>query len=142
MLGVLILVLAGVAGEKLVVTDRERVEAELDALARALEANDDQRVLSHIHSSAARVREYARSMLPQVQIREARVTGDLEIVVNRLTNPPTARADFVGRIDLSTDGVARHPIVRRFRLDFQQEGDRWLVAGYEDRDFRDSRPER
>ncbi|MEX0713723.1 MAG: hypothetical protein WD278_15395 [Pirellulales bacterium] len=60
MLGALILVLAGVAVEKLVMTDRERVEAELDALAKALEANNVQRVLSHIHPSAAVVRARAR----------------------------------------------------------------------------------
>ena len=52
MLGVLALTLAGVAVERLVVTEKERVEMTLDGITSALEANDLTRVLSYIAPDA------------------------------------------------------------------------------------------
>ena len=75
------------------VTDREAIDNTLDACAAAVEANDLNRLLECISPSAAQVRADARFVLDRFEVQKARIT-DLEITINRLTSPPTAKAKF------------------------------------------------
>ena len=82
MIGVLVLVSAGVALEWLVVTDVETVEAAFESMAAALETNDPDAVLAHIDPAAADTRNLAAWGLRQVEftkvgITRARRRGDL-----------------------------------------------------------------
>lgn len=134
MIGVLVLVGLGVLVERLVVTDREQVEAALDGVCGALMANDVEGVLSHIDPQAAGVRSNVQSIVPRARITDARLY-DLVIRVNRHTNPPSAQADFMGRVRgnfRSEGGDADVPVLRRLTVDFHQEGQRWLITDYQD----------
>lgn len=119
----------------LVVTEREAVSDTLEQMAVALESNQIDAVLGYLAPDAGAIRTDAQRYLPGVEISDANIGGDLQVTVNRLTNPPTARATFTGRIS----GVNRSPaerspyenFVRPFTLTLRQEGDRWLITGYE-----------
>jgi hypothetical protein len=119
----------------LVVTDREAVARSLEDMAVALESNDLDRVLAFLAPEADRIRADAHRYLPSVQISDANIGGDLEVLINRLTSPPSARATFTGRIT----GVNRNPaerlphenFIRKFTLKLREDERGWLVTDYE-----------
>lgn len=132
MAAVLAVVLAGVVIERLVVTEREEVVDTLDALAAALVAGDLQAVLSHLAPEASFARDQAQTHLPQVKINEARMRN-IEVMINRLTSPPTAEAQFRGILNIK-DLRGQFPYehyIQQFTVRFRREGDRWLLVDYE-----------
>jgi len=135
MVGVLAIVLAGVIVERLIVTPREEVETTLYTAAREVEQNDVQGVLSHVDPAAADLRANVRSWLPKIRVREVAIRS-LRIEVNRHKNPPTARADFVGRVhgDFHETGFDQTTVLRQFTVEFRKQGDRWLMTSYQDRE--------
>ena len=135
MVGVLAVVLAGVVVERLVVTPREEVEATLDDAAREVEHNDVEGVLSHVDPAAGAFRGAIQSWLPRIQVREAAIR-DLRIEVNRQTSPPTARAEFIGRVNgnFHETGFDHTTVLRHFTVEFRKQGDRWLMTAYQDRE--------
>jgi len=131
MLGVLVLVFAGVGLEWLVVTDVERVEATLDDAADALVAGDLDQVYSYIAESAVQTRSRAAWALAMVDFTEINI-HDLEISINKLTSPPTAKARF--RVVLhyvpKTELIPYRTYHMGFTVEFEQVGDRWLVTDH------------
>ncbi len=132
MLGVLVLVFAGVALELLVVTEVERVEATLDGVADALEDNDLKRLLEqYISTRAMNTRRRAINAMGMVEITSAKISG-LDITINRLTSPPTADARFRGAIHFEPQNEMVH--YRYYAADFdvelRLEGDRWLITDH------------
>jgi hypothetical protein len=93
MAGVLLLALAGVAVVRWLPTERKSAAATLYQTAAALEANDLAGVLRHVAPAAAGTRDDARWALQQAEIIELKIRY-LEITINRLTSPPTAKATF------------------------------------------------
>ena len=139
MAGALVVMLLLLALELLVVTDREAVSNTLEATASALETNDLNQVTAFLAPDATKLRADAERYLPNLMVRDANIGGDLEVTVNRLTNPPTARATVTGRINAASRGAERLPyenFVRKFTLKLRQEGDRWLLTDYEMGDLR------
>lgn len=136
MVGVLALILGGVLVERLVVTEREQIEATLDGVSHELEANDVEGVLSWIDPQAQALRAEVRDKVPQARITEVRLF-DLRINVNHYVTPPTAAAEFTGRIRGAYRGQApasgEGMVLRRLTVDFRRQGDRWLITGYQDR---------
>lgn len=134
MAGVLVLLLAGLAVERLVVTDYEQIEAALDGTARSLRANDIPGVLARIDPQAAGMRQSAEAALNRARISDAKVK-DLHVQFHRLTSPPTAEAEFIGNIKGSFESgidVGEGMVIRRFRIQFVRRGERWLMTAYED----------
>ena len=123
--------------ERMVVTETEQVEATLDELSAALVANELPAVLNFIAPSAADVRALAQSNLPQVKITDARIGGDLEVKVDERAVPHTALASFSGvfSFKLVRGASPYDKIVRRFRVKFVKQQDRWLITGVEESDF-------
>ncbi len=97
MLGVLVVVLAGVGLEWLVVTQAEEVEATLDNVAAALMANDLDRVFQHVAPEAQPSRSRARYAMGLFKLTGVKI-NNLKIKINRLTSPPSAKARFIGII--------------------------------------------
>lgn len=136
-LAVLGVVAAGIAVERFVVTEREQVENALDDLAAALEANDIDGVLSLISPQAANSRSRARWALERIEVQSAKVRN-LEVSVNRLTSPPTAKARFYGVI-LFEDRLGQIPYqtyAADFSVEFRREADRWVITGHVEHDPR------
>lgn len=134
MVGVLAVVLAGLVLEQLVVTDEERIEAALDGTARALRGNDVEGVLDHIDPQAGALRQQASTAMGYVRVSDAHFK-DLKVTFKKLASPPTAEAEFIGNIRCSyrsTTDSGEGPYIRRFRIHFRRNGDRWLMTSYED----------
>lgn len=133
MLGVLVLVFAGVGIEVLVVTDVEKVEAALYGVADALEDNDLSRLLEeYVSPDAVNTRRRAINALELVEITSAKVSN-LTIKINRLTRRPTALAEFFGAIRYEPRDPERIPYKyygARFVVELRLEGDRWLVTDH------------
>lgn len=138
---VMVLALAATVGllalERVVVTEREEVEDALDAVADALESNDVPAVLAAFSPDCPRLGE-VKSALARFTVREAHVGGDLEVRINRLTNPPSAATYFTGRID-GRDARGEFPyehMIRKFKVTLHRRGGKWLIADYSDADSR------
>jgi len=137
MIGVLLLVLAGVALEWLVVTDRERVEAAIDDAAAALETNPKgesrrRMIDTYIAESDHASRALLGWALDRVQINRIKITN-LEISINRLTSPPTAEAELTGYCAFKDrkGEYLREGQPIEFTLELREvEPGRWLVAGH------------
>jgi hypothetical protein len=125
---------AGLLIEWLVVTEREEVEAALFGAAEALKRNDLDAVLSHIAPEAAGMRASVTAILPGIEVSEVKL-ANLKITLNRLTNPPSARAEFVGRVTVKSrqPGLAfpYDNFVRPFVVRLRRENDRWVMTEYE-----------
>jgi hypothetical protein len=131
MLAVFVLMLSGVLVERLVVTERERVEMTLDGIVSALEANDLNRLYTYVARDAVKTRGRAAWAMGRIEVQTARIYK-LEITVNRLTNPPTAKAAFFGHIAYR-DRQGEIPYSNygsRFIVDLRKDGDIWVVTGH------------
>ena len=140
----LVVVLAGLLVERLVVTQAEEVETTLDEICGALEANDLAGVLAMVSPQSHQIRGQLQTLLPRLDISEAHVGGDLAIRVNRLTSPPSATADFTGRVKaaMPSEGLSPGNYIRRFTVHFQREGDAWLITDYTQSDPRGAQDDR
>jgi hypothetical protein len=123
--------------ERLVVTEREEIEDALVGAAQALESNDLEAVLASFEPNSPR-RGEVQSILSHVTIREARVGGDLEIHINKLTVPPSATAQFTGRAEIrdSRGQIPYEHVLRKFKVTLRRHDDRWLIHDFTDADIR------
>jgi hypothetical protein len=126
--GVGLLVAGGLLLERAVVTERERVAADIDAMAAALGANDQKGVEAWIAKDAAQVRGLVQFGFQHAKFTKAKITS-LEITVNNHTSPPTAQAILSGSVyfranDYPYEGYP----VKDLTLELEQHSGRWLIA--------------
>lgn len=132
MIGVLLLVAGGVWVEWLVVTEKEQVEAVVEGVAAAVEANDPAGVKRHIDPSASRLLRRVNWAYDLVDFTEAKITN-LEISINDLTSPPTARAHLTGIVAFEgkREDLLRSTYVIDLDALFRRTPEGWLITGYE-----------
>jgi len=137
MLGVGLLVVLGLLVEHFVVTDRKAIIHTLDAAAAAVETNNLNGVLDCISPSAAPIRSQCHQAFDRFEFRMARI-HDLEIVINRLTSPATAKVTFraVGNARDRRGEIPYQGFAETITVTLRQEQGRWLVADYSDQDRR------
>lgn len=131
MTGVLVVTLGGLLVERLVVTERERVEMTLDGITAALEANDLNRVLSFVAPEASYTQQQARSALGLIEVQSAHIYN-LDININQLTSPPTARASFFGHLYFRDrrGQIPYNNYESNFIIDLKKIGEVWVVTGH------------
>jgi hypothetical protein len=131
MIGVLAIVLLGVLVEHLVVTETERVEMTLDGLCAALEANDLNRALTFVSPDAVKTRGRAAWAMGRIEIQSVRIYY-LNITVNRLTSPWTAKASFTGYFSYRDrqGEIPYNSYSSRFIVDLRKESNGWVVTGH------------
>jgi Na+-transporting methylmalonyl-CoA/oxaloacetate decarboxylase gamma subunit len=132
MIGVLLVVLGGVGIEALVVTERERVEATLEAGAAAFVDGDLERVLRVVAQDAHGTRAAAGGLLRRAEFDQIKIT-DLKITMVRTTSPPTARARLIAVVsarDRRGEITVMNQLVN-VEIQLRLEGDRWLIIGHE-----------
>ncbi len=129
MIGVLLAILGCVGLERMIVTERERVEAALEEVRAGMEANDIERVLACISPQAGDVRSDARWAISYVRFTRVKITR-LEIdKINKLTSPPTATARFI----VMVSGEDRHGSMghrtypAKLDVTFRLENGRWVI---------------
>jgi hypothetical protein len=130
MIGVAIITGLGLVAERMIVTDREAVGATLDAAVAAVQKNDLQGVLKCISPSAKGTRLEATWILERFEVNSAWIR-DLDIKVNTLTSPPSAKATFqaIGQGKDRKGEIPYQGYEQRVVVELQKEGDRWLVTG-------------
>jgi hypothetical protein len=136
MIGAAVVVLIGLVVERLVVTDREAVEQTLDAAVVAVRNNNLNGLLDCIDPKAQEPRDLSRWVLNRCEVQEGHIS-DLQITVNRLTNPPRAEAKFLA-VGKGRDRMGEFPheaFAQRVVVQLQLQGNRWLVTGYKLLDF-------
>jgi len=137
MLGVLGFVVGGVVIERLVVTEREQVEAAMDGIVSALNANDLDRLLrDYIAPDAYTTRARANWALNRVEIQKANY-HNLQVTINHLTSPITAQAEFDGNVRYQ-DRLREFPYgfyEARFVVELELRDRRWLVTDHVEYDF-------
>ena len=97
MLAVFVITLLAIGLERLVVTDREQIDALLDHGVQAVLANDTPGVLATLDPGATELRRTVTQMLARGHVEELKITHQ-EIVVRRGENPRTATAHVIARI--------------------------------------------
>jgi hypothetical protein len=141
--GALAVVAIGVVVERLVVTERERVEMAIDGAAAALEDNDAPAVQTFVaaktDSDILRRLDYYLKLVEFEKI----TIRNLEIEVNHWTNPPTAEARFDGTARFTektgTFGGGVYPGTFRARLIREKDGWKFYdVEGDPNHPFRSS----
>jgi hypothetical protein len=111
-------------------TDQEKITQMLHKVAAALQRNDREYVLSHIHPQAAATVQRAKSELPQYKFTEARVTRIKAITVDDSRKPQTAVAEFNVVVALTFNSFSGQ-VPRFVKLYLSKQDGRWLVRDYE-----------
>lgn len=124
--------------ERLVVTDREVIEATLHEIAADVKSNNRAAVLSHIDPGAKWLRARAEGELGNYQFTACRVNKLHGIEVNYQKRPLTAVADFnvhvAGTFRVNNETFPEGDYFRRVELHLRQDADgRWLVEDYSHR---------
>ncbi len=126
--------LAGILlADYLVVTDREAIEATIRKGVSALEANDLDQVLTFLSPSAVKTRERAQWAMSLVTFTSVRIS-DLQIQVNKLTQPPTAEVRFFAVFRYEFKEPMPEAIydiyAARFKVLMEKVDDRWLLTDH------------
>jgi hypothetical protein len=126
----LILTLGLIALSVQIETDQEKITHMLHDVAGALQRNDRDYVLSHIHPNASATVQRAKSELPRYNFTEARVTRIKAITIDDLSKPVTAVAEFNVFVALAVDGYSGQA-PRFVKIYLAKKDGRWLVRDYE-----------
>ena len=130
--GAVLLTVAGVFIERAIVTEREEVESALYAMADAMEANDCNAALALLSPSNVHTRQRAQWAFSRFEVKKANISN-LEIVVNKLTSPPSAKATFKGFIQVhDKKGDFSGSQLINFTIDYRKENGRWLLTGHKE----------
>ncbi len=133
MAGVLALVVIGWVVERVVVTERERVEAAIRGCARAVEHNDRQGVAALLSRSATDILRRAVYWMDRLEFSEVSLRG-MEIEINDLTSPPTAEATFHATVHYSDlrGEYGWGPYAADFVVELVLEDGAWKIRSAED----------
>jgi hypothetical protein len=141
MLGVALVVAAGVLVERFTVTERKLVIRTIDEAAAAVEANDLERALKCVSTApdADAVRSEAHYIHRIIEITQLRIRG-LDVTVNKTGAVPMATARFMAIVtgraksrEFADFGEPTH--VAEVTLKLRFESGRWLIVEF-DRDRR------
>lgn len=124
--------------ERWIETDREQIDATLHRIARHVERNDLDAVLTYAHSDAEWIRQQASNELPRYVFQQVKIKANLEIQVASEASPKEAVAEFNAVVVLSDrSGLFQNNRVPRYVIvKFQKEGEDWRVTDYEHHDAR------
>lgn len=125
---VVLLTAAGLVAEQLIQTPREQVQATLQVMFEAIEADDVPGVLSHLATSASEMRSDAQTLMPEFEIEKARLPGAVEVLI-KSDAAATVTAKVFVQVTHKKTGM-RGGNFAEVDFDFIREGDRWLVESY------------
>lgn len=127
-----LLLLLGLVVERFVVTDREAIANTLDTAAAAVEKNNLDGLLKCISSKKTeKTVKDAHYVMGLCEFEKARIC-ELEITINRLTSPPTAKAKFraIGQVNARNAEISHMGFARWVNATMCKEGDCWLIGDY------------
>lgn len=133
--GIVVLMVAGLIVDRLIVTDREAIEATLAQIARDVQSNNLRAVSRHIYFGAAsELKQRVESEMPNYHFEECRITRIHKVEIDAGTDPRSAVVEFnvVASGTFKQAGMELTDTVRRWiRLQMVREKDgRWAVQDY------------
>lgn len=140
---VMLAIIVGVAGLLVVgkfwKSDRQLVKTTLYQIARDVERNDVDAVLSHLHPSMSEVRKRAAHEMPTYKFESVKIKHNLEIEILPNESPPRAITSFnVVVVASDRSGFINGRTVPRFvHVTFLKAGDKWLISDYSHDDPRE-----
>ena len=131
MLGAGLLVLGGLLAEHFVVTDRKLITQTLDTAAGAGAANNLPRLLECISPAARKPRDDSARLMGRFEFKSGYIYH-LDIKINRLTSPPTAKVHFraFGEAKDRRGVIPAGGYTRPVDVELRCENGRWLVIDY------------
>ena len=136
MVAALALLIGGLVVERMVVTDREAIDATLEQIARDVQSNNRRALLRHIYSGAPELKQKAEAELPNYEFTECRITKIFSRDIDRLAEPRSAIVEFnvlvSGNFRYEGMSFSDSNIPRWVKLHLVREKDgRWTVQEYE-----------
>lgn len=121
--------------ERLVVTDREAIEATLHSIAADVKGNNRSAVMSHIGAGATSLRHRAEAEIPNYTFTDCKVNQIHRIEVNAADRPRSAEAEFnvyvSGSFKIGNE-TFNGDFFRRIHLWMRRESDgQWRVENYD-----------
>ncbi len=132
--GLILLFVALIFAERVMISDREAIEATLIKIAQDLKANNREAVYAAIHPKVPSLRGQAQSELPQYTFEDCRVTQIIETTINADAKPKTAVTEFyvAAKGSFSQGGQTYTGDPRRIiKLNLEQDADgQWKIVDY------------
>ncbi|MCA9213115.1 MAG: hypothetical protein KDB27_08625 [Planctomycetales bacterium] len=128
----ILLMIGGVALERLVETESEKVGATIRQIAKDMEANDVNSVISHISGSSAELKSAATAILSRVKVESISVKRNLTVTVSPSGTKAVAKFNAVGRVEDKTATFGTQNVPRFMTLEFAKEQGVWRVFDYKD----------
>jgi hypothetical protein len=129
----LVLTIGAVLAERWIVTDREQISAEVNAMAGAVSANSPTSLLLHISDRYPAIKDAARGHFNRWQIEFCNLTALEPPSIDWSQSPPQAEVRFTvfaRAHQKQGDGLGGADIIG-VTLQMQKEADsRWRVIGY------------
>lgn len=121
--------------ERMMISDREAIEATLGQVARDLETNNRDAVYAAIHPSKPELLTQAKAELPGYTFTECRITKIQRMEIDAKAEPKTAVVGFnvmvKGNFKYGADYFSGMTIARYVTLDLEQDTDgKWKVVSY------------
>ncbi len=132
MAGVALFMGLAVLIDKLVVTDRERIENVIYDAADAAKRNDLNAVVAFISPSVPAVQQEARHWVGQAKLDEVTITN-MRVDLDRSTSPPIATAVFRGFAQgqlRDRNAIYAGTYFGLITAHFRLEGGKWLVIDF------------
>jgi hypothetical protein len=132
----LAVLIGGLVMERLIITDREAIDATLEQIASDVQSNNRSALLRHIYSGAPRLKQKAEAELPNYEFTECRITKIFTRDIDTLAEPRSAIVEFniLASGNFTYEGVSFSDtnIPRWVKLHLVREKDgRWTVQEYE-----------
>ena len=132
-LAALITLLIGLSAQvvdRLVVTDREQLEALFPRLAVAVEKGDVDTIIAAIDPAMRRVVAEARRDIQQYRPKSVTLT-DQQTVVHEDRQPRTARVAIIARVVGMPGASGGDAILIGVDVDLRKDGEQWLITDFD-----------
>lgn len=132
--GLVLVLVALIVAERLIVTDREQLRANLRLMADAVRQNDPETLKTFVSGKRGDVKQRIDAEMRSAQFRDCRIVGERLVEIDR--SGPRPVAHFQISVFASVDAVVRHNFVGsgtgNASLTFEKENDgQWRLTGYE-----------
>ena len=117
--------------ERVVLTERERVEVALATMLDAIEANDLAGATALVDPAAAQIRRDIEALMPLMRVEAANSAAE-QITLDEAAQPPTATSQFQAYLRAlhQKSGLPVAYVNQRVDLHWVKRGDRWLLEDY------------
>jgi hypothetical protein len=117
--------------EHMVETPREEIENALKNIARDVESNDLDAILSHVYSGAPNIYSRAKNEFPRYEFESVDIKNNVKVSFEEGSTPRRARVTFNVVVDVKhKNWGSQHHVPRFVKVTLVREEGAWRVAQY------------